>query len=389
MRMGRGSRHTGIEKYEGPKGTKWIAHAAKRVGGARKTWQGTYATERQALAARRAWLTDCDNRTDVTRTRKTVGDALEAWFATHEASYAPITRRSYRATLDVHLVTSTLAKVQLYDLETATIQAWYNGLAVGARTKEMIHLRLCQALDQAVSHRFIPRNFARECEIARSKPRRGIALDLDQIAAFLTRAAGDHYHPLWHLALASGMRRGELLGLRWQDCDLERGVLLIRQTNVWLGRPHIQDRTKTESSARAVKIDPSTTALLTTHKARQSKRIALAGDSWQSNDLVFCTATGLPLGANNIHRNYKALLGTAGLPDTVKFHDMRHTHLSALIDAGIPIATVAERGGYRSPATLLAVYTHAYAASHDAAVNASEAMLYGRHETSGKEMASK
>jgi integrase len=236
-------------------------------------------------------------------------------------------------------------------------------------------LRLCQGLDLAVKHSHIPRNYARDCEMPRSKPRVGIALTKEQVHAFLAHATRDHYHPLWHLALATGLRRAELLGLRWKDVDLTKRVLLIRHTNVWLGKPRLEERTKTPASVRAVKIDATTAGLLASHKAAQSKRRELAGESWQENDLVICTRHGKPIGAPNMHRNYKDLLDKAGLPANVTIHHMRHTHLSALIDAGVPIATVAERGGYRNPATLLAVYTHAYAASHDAAAAVAEQLI--------------
>ncbi len=114
----------------------------------------------------------------------------------------------------------------------------------------------------------------------------GIALTKEQVDAFLACARTDHYHPLWHLAIATGMRRAELLGLRWHDVDLTKHVLLIRHTNVWLGKPNLEERTKTPASVRAVKIDATTAGLLEAHKAAQCKRRQLTGDAWQDSDSV-------------------------------------------------------------------------------------------------------
>lgn len=180
-----------------------------------------------------------------------------------------------------------------------------------------------------------------------------------QIDRFLAIAADDTYHPLWHLAVATGLRRGELLGLRWQDVHLSRGLLRIQHTVIWLDRPFPQPRTKTPSGERGIRIDGLMTGLLAEHKAWQSRRIELAGDAWEYNDLVFCTGMGRPLGAPNVHRTYKRLLADAVLPATVKIHDMRHTHLSHLLNNGVPLTTVARRGGYRNAKVLLSVYAHA------------------------------
>jgi len=156
------------------------------------------------------------------------------------------------------------------------------------------------------------------------------------------------------------LRRGELLGLRWQDVDLERGQLVVRQTGVWVaGKTKLQPRAKTPSSLRTVALDPGIVALLREHRAHQAHLREKAGERWQENDLVIASAVGTPLGAPNMHRNYKRLLDQAGLPAAVRIHDLRHTHYSALLNAGVPLATVAERGGYRNANVLLSVYAHA------------------------------
>lgn len=276
-------------------------------------------------------------------------------------------------------------------LTAETIQDWYNSLTVGARTSELIHLRLCQALDLAVRQRRLPHNHARDCEMPRSVPRRGSALSDIEVARFLHHARTDVYHPLWRLALATWLRRAELLGLRWQDVDLVTGVLLVRQTGVWVdGRIKLQPRTKRPSSMRAVALDEGIVALLRAHRAQQSRLREKAGEHWNENGLVISSDVGTPIDSPNMHRNYKRLLVLAVLPETVKIHDMRHTHLSALLNAGVPVTTVAERGGYRNANVLLSTYAHAQTEAQRTAASVAGKLIgdgeVGQEKGSGGEM---
>lgn len=393
--MGQGSRFTGVERYEGPEGVKWIARASKRLpSGKRAHWEKVCDREADANRARREWLSQHDTGTAADPGKATVADALNTWIESHGPGLAATTFKGYADTLRVHLLEAPIARIALRKLTAQHIQDWYNGLQVGARTGELIHLRLCQALDLAVRQRRLAHNHARDCVMPRSVPRRGTALSDIEVARFLHYARADVYHPLWHLALATGLRRAELLGLRWQDVDLARGVLLVRQTGVWVGgRIKLQPRTKTPSSMRAVALDEGIVALLIEHRARQSRLREKAGEQWKEYTLVISSDVGTPIGAPNMHRNYKRLLALAGLPATVKIHDMRHTHLSALINAGVPVTTVAERGGYRNANVLLSIYAHAQAEGQRTAATVAGKLIGGGEEgqkkASGGEMAGK
>lgn len=393
--MGNGSRYPGVERYQGPEGIRWIARASKRLpSGKRVHWEKVYSREADANRARREWLTQHDTGTAADPGKASVADALNTWLESHGPGLAASTRKGYADTLRVHLLPSPIAHVPLWKLTAEQIQGWYNGLEVGARTGELIHLRLCQALELAVKQRRLGHNHARDCEVPRAVPRRGTALSDAEVARFLDHAREDVYHPLWHLALGTGLRRAELLGLRWQDVDLGRGILLVRQTGVWVaGRITLQLRTKTPSSRRPVALDEGIVALLAEHKVRQSRAREKAGERWREHDLVIPSDVGTPVGAPNMHRNYKRLLERADLPDSVRINDMRHTHHSALLNAGVPVTTVAERGGYRNANVLLSVYAHAQTEGQRAAAAVAGKLIggggKGGAETSGGELAGK
>lgn len=363
--MGKGSRHEGIERYEGDKGATWTARASKRLPtGQRIHWRDTFSTESAAVKARRAWLADQEGAYAIAPTRLTLADAARTWLATYPQTCAPKTALEYARTVRVHILPAPIAATPLARLHAGQIQDWYNGLAVGPCTKLRIHQRLCQILALAVAQKRLRDNPARTCAVPRYTPRRGTLLTDDQIAAFLDVARADFFHPFWDVALATGFRRGEVLGLRWRDVDLERGLLTVRHTVIWMDRPEAQERTKTPASVRTVKVAEDVVALLRCHAARMSivRAYATQRGTWQEHDLVFCTRYGNPLGANNIHKHFKALLAMAGLPKTIKIHDLRHSNLSFLLNSGVPLSTVARRGGYRNPGVLLATYLHADAA---------------------------
>jgi integrase len=178
--------------------------------------------------------------------------------------------------------------------------------------------------------------------------------------------------------------------LRWHDVDLVTGVLLVRQTGVWVGgRIKLQPRTKTPSSMRAIALDEGIVALLSAHRAQQSRLREKAAQHWKEYGLVISSDVGTPIGAPNMHRNDQRLLELAALPDTVKIHDMRHTHLSALLNAGVPVTTVAERGGYRNANVLLSTYAPAQAEGQRTAASVAGRLIGGGEKASGGEMAGK
>jgi integrase len=251
-----------------------------------------------------------------------------------------------------------LAPLPLTALDTVTIQQWYNSLPVSAYKRREIHARLCQVLDLAVEQKRIAENPARVCRVPPYVSQRGTALTVDQVRAFLAVATADPYHPFWHLALATGMRRGELLGLRWQDINFAHGLLTIRQTLVWTARSHRQNRAKNKSSLRSVYLGEESLTLLRIHQERQVCWKEIAGPDWEDTDAVFSTRQGNYLCPPDVVRAKMQLMERAGLPRTLRIHDLRHTAISHLLNHGAPVAAVAARGGYANANVLLSVYAH-------------------------------
>jgi integrase len=169
------------------------------------------------------------------------------------------------------------------------------------------------------------------------------------------------------------MRRGEALGLRWQDVNWERGAVHISQTvapdKSNKGKAIIQQRTKTSSGSRSVKLSRQTIAALTEHRDRQRFERQAAGDTWQTHDLIVCTALGNPINPNNVTRSYNRLVELAGV-NRIRVHDLRHTAATILLRAGIPAKIVSERLGHASVGITMDLYSHVTPDMQDSAAEA-------------------
>jgi len=199
--------------------------------------------------------------------------------------------------------------------------------------------------------------------VAPPKDRRRVveSWDVADVQRFLHAAAGDRrYGPVWLVALHTGMRRGELLGLRWQDVDLDTGVLHVRQAlsvvstddgpKVTFGEP------KTHSGRRTIALDTTCVAVLREHRARQIERRLALGPQWREGDLVFTNEVGGPVDPMNLYHRFVAL-AKAGV-SRIPLHGLRHTHATLLMKHGVNPKVVAERLGHADITLTLSTYSH-------------------------------
>jgi integrase len=192
---------------------------------------------------------------------------------------------------------------------------------------------------------------------------------------FLTAAANEHHHPIWHVLVTTGLRRGELLGLRWVDLDLGSQCLRVEPQVVMVGTRVEITSVKTEKSRRRLELPPSLVSMLLAHRERQLNRIERAGQLWEDHDLVFCTGLGRPLAPRNVARAFKALCQRAGVPE-ITLHEGRHTHTTTLIAAGVPIGVVSQRLGHSKVSTTMDLYAHIMPSMQEAATAQIERLYF-------------
>ena len=189
----------------------------------------------------------------------------------------------------------------------------------------------------------------------------------EQVHEFVIASTGSRYEMLFYLALATGMRKGELLGLKWSDLDSSKGILFVqRQLQQLSGQGSSLVPTKTKAGRRPIKLGPETLKRLETHRVQQESDKTLAGEGWQENGLIFTSTIGTYVDQTKVSRELKKVLNAAGLP-SIRFHDLRHTSISFLLEMGMPVNTVQQRSGHSKASVTTDIYGHPMARSQDEA----------------------
>jgi integrase len=369
-----------VIKYEGKRGITWtfVIDVGRDAQGKRiQKWRRGFPTKKAAEAAMRLELHQRHVGTYIEKSPETVGELLERWLTTvirHKVK--PTTLEDYAFTINKHL-TPALGHVPVQALTAGTVQAFYSDridAGIGPRTVQLCHQRLQQALALAEREGIVSRNVCRSTEPPKATPKSGTSWTAEEARRFLSAAESDTYWPLWSLALATGLRRGELLGLRWRDLDLDRQLLTVHQSVVLLNGSPIIQTPKTAASRRTVQLSTDVVAALRKHRLAQTER-RLASPQWADSDLVFCTRDGKPLNPNNVYRNYQAIIDLAGVP-RINLHGARHTHTTLALASGAPLKAVSERLGHAKSSVTLDIYSHVLPDMQDRVVEAIDAALF-------------
>lgn len=277
----------------------------------------------------------------------------------------------------------TLGRVKLKSLTPIHVRGLYReklNSGLSSRTVNYIHVTLHKALKQAVNDSLIPRNVTDAVKAPRQVKKEVQSLTPDQARAFLDAARGDRLEALYIAAITTGLRQGELLGLRWKDLDLEAGKLAVRRAlvagSVGSRGGAVFDAPKNNKSRRTVKLTGSTVEALKRHKTAQNKERLKLGSLWEDYGLVFPNRVGKPMDHNNLYkRDFKKMLERAGLSLTFRFHDLRHTCATLLLSKNVNQKVVQEMLGHATIAQTIDTYSHVLPTMQDAATEAMESTL--------------
>lgn len=336
--------------------------------GKRQVRAGTFRTKKEAEREAIAWVADVDSGMAVKPSKLTFADVAAQWMELRGPDLKPRTREHYGVTLMNH-VCPFIGTLPIQRVQPVTIDALYANLRERSHSEHAIHRchqRLMQVFDYAVKRRIVSVNpmYAIDAPIMRVQA--PTILTAPQIRRFLTYAATSGYSPLWLLLVQTGLRRGEALGVRWQDIDLDKGKLRVRQcVEALKGKPHIQTP-KSKAALRTITLFPESIASLRSHRTKQLERRLLATE-WTDTDLVFCTDTGSMVDPSNVLRNLRLIIakanreaeGEADVLPGFDVHDLRHTHATHLLIDGWPVPTVSRRLGHANPGITMRIYAHA------------------------------
>jgi integrase len=320
-----------------------------------------YAKTRQEAARRLAEaLRDRDRGLPIVGERQTVAQFLTSWLNIVKPTVGVGTWKWYEEIVRLHLI-PTFGTVPIGKLSPQQVQSLYaNKLDAGLSTTTVrhIHAVLHRALETAVSLDLVARNVSERAKAPRMQRHEMEALTPEQSRALLDAVAVDPLEALYVLAITTGMRQGELLGLKWRDVDLDAAWLRIRVTVRKLHGEFIYTPPKTERSRRGVALTAIAVAALRRHQVRQEEAKTTAGLAWQDHDFVFPDAIGGPMEGRYVLRHYfRPMLRRAGLPP-IRFHDLRHTTATLLLGQGIHPKVVAEMLGHTTIGITLDTYSH-------------------------------
>ena len=302
---------------------------------------------------------------------------MESWLSGKTLARRPSTVRNYRRYMNLYILPA-LGRMRLQAITPSHIRQLYLRMqseGKGARTIQLVHVTLHCAFAQAVKEGLIGHNPLEAVERPKVETKRYDIFTEKQARTFITAAKGHPYEALFFLALTTGMRKGEILGLMWTDVDWEKSILRIeRQLQPVSYEGGALVPTKTKSGRRHIMVGKGALTLLKAHRERQEMQKAVAGNRWQEHGMIFTTSIGTYIDQTKVSREFKGILKNAGLPD-IRFHDLRHTSISLLLDIGTPVNTVQSRAGHSKASVTTDIYGHAMAHSQDLAAERIEEIV--------------
>jgi integrase/DNA-directed RNA polymerase subunit RPC12/RpoP len=352
----------------------------------RRQTKAGFASRKEARSAMNKVLAAVSERSYVAPTRLTVEQFLVGeWLPAIQSTVRLTTFRSYVQHVRWHIA-PYLGELPLQSLTGAQINALYAILArrgrrsgeagLSAQTIRHVHAVLHRALRDAVRWGLISRNPIESADPPRvSSAREMHTWNPEQLEAFLTFTEADRLHALWQLLALTGMRRGEACGLRWSDCDLEQGRIAVCRALVPVARTVLVTEPKTARGRRSIALDERTVAVLRAHAGRQTAE-RTAATKWSETGLVFTGKDGRALPPNSVSRCFVRAVKKARLPE-IRLHDLRHTHATLALRAGIHPKVVSERLGHATVAITLDTYSHAIPALQEEAASRIAGLVFG------------
>jgi integrase len=325
----------------------------------RKTFYGK--TRKEVQDKLNVALHEQQQGTFVTGSQQTLKQYLDSWLEeVHKPSIRISTYVKYRSMLDGHIIPA-LGHIKLQKLTAQQVQKFYTEKlkeGLSAKTVSLLHGLLHHALDNAVRWNLVPRNVCDLVSLPQAKRYDVQSLTPEQAKRLLEAVRGHRLEGILTLALTTGMRRGELLALRWQDIDFQDKSLRIRHTvDRITGHGYVENEPKTPTSRRKIVLPNFVIDVLKQHRAYQLEARLKAGVAWQDKDLVFCNTHGGYLSPDYLLEVFQKLLEDAGLP-YIRFHDLRHSAATILLSMGVHPKVVQELLGHSKVGITLDIYSH-------------------------------
>ena len=376
--MKRRSRNTGSVHQRSPGRWRLRYDVPEPGGGRRQVSETVRGTRGEAERVLRGRLQAAESGTYVEKRTDTLAAFLGHWLETYVATNtAASTQRGYRGVMDRYVV-PTLGAIPLQSLVPSHIQGIYADMlqsSLSAQTCLHAHRVLREALSHAVKWGLLARNPADSVDPPRPERKPVAMWDAATIQSFLAAAQFSRYRDIYELAVLTGMRRGELLGLKWPAVDLEsRNLQVVSTLQRMNGRGLVEGPPKTSKSRRSIALSPAAVRLLRAVRTSQLEHRLAVGPAWSDTDYVFAQANGRPLHPDNVSNDFHSIVAASDLPH-LTLHGLRHAHATLMLTAGVHPKIVSERLGHSNIAVTMDTYSHVLPGLQEAAAEAVDIQL--------------
>ena len=332
------------------------------------------------------WLRNMGNEVQngltIKSAKLTFGEFLEDWLESVHARLTDSTWRTY-SQLTRAYISPAMGKVKLRELTPSLIQRFYNQMVsdgVGLRTVQKTHTVIHASLNAAMKLGIIGRNVDDATQPPKPVHKEMKFWNQAQVQEFLSSAkeAKDRNYALYFIALVTGMRQGEILALKWSDVDLGKETLTVKLTLHRMpgGGLRLQ-KPKTKTSVRTIRLGKETLKVLAEQKSLTAKEKSASNGLWQDEGYVFPSSIGSAMDASNLWKNFRRILKLSKLP-AIRFHDLRHTAASLMLNNGVDVLVASRRLGHAKPSITLDVYGHLIPSSQAGVADVLDRLVSGK-----------
>jgi integrase len=322
-----------------------------------------FRTKREAEQAAQAVLKAAAEGAVTSRTHRTVGEYLDEWLQMQQPRLRATTHHSYA--MAVNRIKSGLGSAKLQSLTPLQVERFYRELTsarlgrdYSPKTIRNTHTVLRKALADAERLELVIRNAAAAARPPAVDHKDRVTWSSEELGEFLESVRDDRLYPVFVELATTGMRRGEVLGLRWRDVDFDAGDLAIANTRTPVKSEIVTGPPKTARSRRQVFLDEWTLDVLRAQRRSQAADRLAAGPAWNADeDYVFTDELGVPVNPNSVSKRFDTIVRKSGLP-RIRLHDLRHTYATVALKAGVHPKVVSERLGHATVGITLDLYSH-------------------------------
>ena len=349
-------------------GTYWfVISAGKDENGKRRQIKRRgFLSEKEALREMRKVMQQVDDNAYIKSSKIKYVDFLEGeWLESKALKLRETTLKTYKSNIRIH-IKPYFQNQEMPKITTQMIERFYGHLSrvsgLSERSIQDIHKIVKSSFKTAMKRRYISYSPAAEAEAPKVPHKEMAVWNREEASAFLKASERHDLYIAFLLALTTGMRQSEILGLRWRDVDFQKEVLHVRQTLSHDGKK-LQQETKTKSSTRTISLMNQTLVDLQKQRKKVEKLRRTAGEGYKEHDLVVCTKFGTPIIPRNLLRSFYDLMKKAGVPK-IRFHDLRHTVASLMLSNNVNPKVVKEIFGHSDIRVTLDTYSHVLPSVH-------------------------